>query len=131
MYKTVATVTWDIFTTAGTQAVGAERINVSDKVLMQAQIGFHSWVETTNKNHLPGMGTKFVKKCLVSVNICPGVALLGVVVPIGKRRNKTGKVLHRNAEVFLIVNRINPAHSHKLIVCDPFEYHTPAQARLP
>jgi hypothetical protein len=43
------------------------------------------------------MDTQFVKKCLVSVNICPGVDLVGVVVPIGKRRDKRRKVLHRSA----------------------------------
>ena len=66
------------------------------------------------------MRTQFVKKCLISVNISQGVDLAGVVVPIDKRRNKTGKVLHRSAEAYGIVNRINQAHSQKLIFCDPF-----------
>jgi len=58
--------------------------------------------------------------------------LAGVVVPIGKRRNKTGKVLHRNAEVCGIVNRINIAHSHKLInSLRSILILSPTQPRLP
>ena len=87
---------------------------------MQAKTGLSFRVETTNKKRVPGMGPQYVKKCLFSVNITQVVDVTGVVVPIGKRRNKMGKFLHRSAELYGIVNSINPAHSHKLILCDSF-----------
>jgi hypothetical protein len=77
---------------------------------VQAKTGFRFRVETTNKKRVPGMGTQFVKKCLVSVNIFQEADLVAGVVSIDKRRNKTEKVLHRSAEVYVIVNCINPAH---------------------
>jgi hypothetical protein len=61
------------------------------------------------------MSTQFVKNFQVSMNISLGVDLVGVLVPKDKCRNKTGEVLHRNAEVYGTVNRINLTHSHKLI----------------
>jgi hypothetical protein len=87
---------------------------------VQAKTGLRFSVVTTNMKQVPEMGTQFVKKGLVSVNICQEADLVGAVVPKGKRRNKKGKVLHRNAEVYGIVNRIYPVHSHNLILCDPF-----------
>jgi hypothetical protein len=120
MYETVATFTCNIFTAVRALVAGDEKINVRDMGLVQAKTGIRYSIVTTNMKQVPEMGTQCVKKGLVSVNICHEVGLVGVVVPNGKRRNKTGKVLHTNAEVYGIVNRVFPAHYQSLILCDPF-----------
>jgi hypothetical protein len=57
---------------------GDEKINVRDKVLVQAKTGARFSIVATNMKQVPEKGTQFVKKGLVSVNICHEVDLVGV-----------------------------------------------------
>jgi hypothetical protein len=70
----------------------SREIKVRDKVLLKAENALRFRNDNVNQKHDLVMGTRFVKKCLVSVTVCQKVNPVCALVPSGRGTEKSYKI---------------------------------------